>query len=201
MKSNLRTKRFKDGSTIPEGSPCNTIGENAWAGYTGAYWCYPGCDVSNLSRDGLLYTAQVMTDPRGICPNGWHVPSRDEYQELIDYLDNGTVGTTSFNIAIPKLKATSGWYGVDISGGTGTYYNNGTNSSGFTAYPATQVTDYGVGSDGLHGYWYYLYSGYAGGVGALHMEAVVQWLLNGSNYTEGDLQGSVETGSCRCVKD
>ncbi|MBI1286813.1 MAG: hypothetical protein GC178_04470 [Flavobacteriales bacterium] len=201
MKSNLRTKHFRDGSAIPEGSPCNIVGENAWAGFAGAYWCYPGCDASNLSRDGLLYTAQVMTDARGICPNGWHVPTRTEYKELIDYIDNGTVGTVSWNIAIPKLKATSGWYGEDIGGGTGTYYNNGTNSTGFTAYPATQVTDYGVGSDGLHGYWHLIDDINAGNMGTLHMEAVPQWLLNGSNYTEGSFEQAGETASCRCVKD
>jgi uncharacterized protein (TIGR02145 family) len=202
MKSNLRTKRYRDGSTIPEGTPCDPTGENPWADYSLAHWANPGCDASNVSRDGLLYTRAVILDSRGICPNGWHVPTRAEYQELIDYIDDGTVGTNSWNIAIPKLKATSGWYGEDISGGTGTYYNNGTNSTGFTAYPAVRVNAFGISPAGLDGYWYDMDATYSGGVGMLHMEAVPQWLLTGSNYTEGSLgQISAVTGSCRCLKD
>lgn len=202
MASNLRTTRYRNGNSIQQGAPCNPAGENPWAEYSNAYWAYPGCDVSNLSRDGLLYTRAVILDPSGICPNGWHVPTRAEYQELIDYLDEGTVGTNSWNIAIPKLKSTNGWYGDDISGGTGTYYNNGTNSSGFTAYPAVRVNSFGVSPAGLDGYWYDMDPSYSGGVGMLHMEAVPQWLLNGSNYTEGSLgQISSVTASCRCVKD
>jgi len=34
---------------------------------------------------GRLYNWYAATDPRGIAPNGWHVPSQEEWQTLIDF--------------------------------------------------------------------------------------------------------------------
>ena len=55
---------------------------------------------------------------RGVCPTGWHLPTEDEFLELI-----ATVGGSS--IAGAMLKSTSGW---DDSG-------NGTDDYGFSALP------------------------------------------------------------------
>lgn len=33
---------------------------------------------------GLLYNAYAISDPRGLCPAGWHVPRTDEWKTLID---------------------------------------------------------------------------------------------------------------------
>ncbi len=100
MVQNLKTTRFRNGNTIEE---C---------------WCYNG-DYSLWDYYGNLYTWYVVMDVRGLTPVGWHVPTKDDWRQLIDYLGGeGSAGG--------KLKATQKW----DSPNTGA-----TNESGFTAYP------------------------------------------------------------------
>ncbi len=83
--------------------------------------------TSNYSTYGVLYNwpaamngeASSNTNPsgvQGICPDGWHLPSREEFMELIEFLGESNAGS--------KLKAAGS-----------TYWNKdkGTNESGFTA--------------------------------------------------------------------
>lgn len=83
-------------------------------------------DVNNLDVYGRLYTwSNAMSGSngnQGICPNGWHIPTDAEFQELIDYLGGDAV-------AGGKLKEA----GINhwITPNTGA-----TNSSGFDGLPA-----------------------------------------------------------------
>ncbi|MCL2284696.1 MAG: hypothetical protein FWC26_15380 [Fibromonadales bacterium] len=63
--------------------------------------------------------AQVQSNHKGICPEGWHIPSDAELTALTNY-----VGTTPGT----KLKATSGWKAHAT-------YGNGTDDYGFSALP------------------------------------------------------------------
>ena len=67
------------------------------------------------------------TDPvRGICPQGWHVPTKAEFEILINVADGGEY------IAGSTLKSTSGWkwdWRSDLDG-------NGTDDYAFSALPA-----------------------------------------------------------------
>ncbi len=74
----------------------------------------PSCNSTSCSN-------QIQSPHKGICPYGWHIPSRAEWYTLITYVsDIYTAGT--------KLKATTGWY-------TGTGYIPGTDNYGFSALP------------------------------------------------------------------
>ena len=64
------------------------------------------------------FTEATRSSPYNICPNGWKVPSKSDYETLIS-----AVGGSS--VAAAKLKDTKGW---DNNG-------NGTNESGFSATP------------------------------------------------------------------
>jgi len=87
--------------------------------------------------DGEKYGTTPFTGNRqGICPNGWHVPTNDEWQKLQNYIEitqkkgSGTAGI--------YLKATSGWC-------NGNY--NGYDTYGFTALPAGD--SYGISIDNV----------------------------------------------------
>lgn len=68
------------------------------------------------------------SDVRGICPTGWHVPSKAEYEELLDFAGkDGASYRSNFD-----------WY---------PYVPNGNNQNGFNAYPGGHI-DYK--STGLH---------------------------------------------------
>ena len=62
---------------------------------------------------------QYQNTSQGTCPAGWHIPSKDEWQELISFLGPEDAGQ--------KIKA---------SLGTPPLSWDGTNESGFTAFPA-----------------------------------------------------------------
>jgi uncharacterized protein (TIGR02145 family) len=88
------------------------------------------------------YTAQAKH--QGICPSGWHLPNRDEWDKLSGYVD-GTNSTTSFYhspTAGMYLKATSGWNN-----------GNGTDQYGFSALPGGRG-DGGFSYVGKDGYWW-----------------------------------------------
>ncbi len=77
---------------------------------------------------GYSDTASSLEPPiRGVCPEGWHVPTVDEFVILLESV-GGQEEEYWENV---DLKSTSGWDGV-----TGEINDNGTDSFGFSAYPA-----------------------------------------------------------------
>ncbi len=88
-------------------------------------------------------TTAFSGNRQGICPNGWHVPSREEWQTLVDYIEKTDVKGT--DTAGKHLKTTSGWYsGVSD-------YKPGLDTYGFAALPASNangsiVSDVGDGT-------------------------------------------------------
>ena len=95
------------------------------------YWATAMALPSSCNEDNC--SSQIQPNHRGICPSGWHIPSRDDWEVLIDYVGDKELGT--------KLKATSGWNWDDYHGISG----NGTDDYGFSALPG------GCGVlDGLH---------------------------------------------------
>jgi uncharacterized protein (TIGR02145 family) len=80
--------------------------------------CYAN-NPKNAKKYGRLYDWETAMK---ICPPGWHLPSKEEWDKLIEAVgDPKTAGT--------NLKATSGW--DDDEGKSG----NGTDNYGFSAQP------------------------------------------------------------------
>ena len=136
-----------------------------YSGYTSdsTSWCYDN-DPANCTKYGRLYTWAAAMDSsgtwstngkgcgynktcsptypvRGVCPEGWHLPSTTEFETLFTVV--GGVQDEDFayrwNGAGTVLKSTSGW----------NEYEGITNedSFGFSALPA--------GYRGLNGIYYY----------------------------------------------
>ena len=96
MAENLRTTKYRDGSTIAGGLP-----DDAWSNATqGAYAIYPHANVSGIDSEdemvdayGKIYNWLAVDDDRGICPEGWRVPTMDELDDLVDFVsDDGHDG-------------------------------------------------------------------------------------------------------------
>lgn len=81
MKENLKTTRYRDGSTIP------LITQNAdWQSRTsGAFSSYNNNNANTIAY-GALYNWYAVIDSRGLCPAGWHIPTNDELTTLTNYL-------------------------------------------------------------------------------------------------------------------
>lgn len=124
FKTNLRVTKYKNGDAIP-----TDIADADWIKLTsGACAAYPDTDIA---INGLLYNWYAASDARGLCPEGWHVPTEKDYQTL--------------EIAIGMAEETAagkpGWRQTDKEG-TKLKANvegfNGSDLFGFTAMPAGQ---------------------------------------------------------------
>lgn len=74
----------------------------------------------SIAMDGVAATDSNPSGVRGICPEGWHVPSRDEWLDLLAFLVN-TEGLTVED-AYESLRSPDTWTGS--TGGTDMYDMN-----------------------------------------------------------------------------
>jgi uncharacterized protein (TIGR02145 family) len=123
MKQNLKTKYYNDSTPIATG----LTGIEYVEAEKGVYSVYDD-DLNNENVYGLLYNWYAIADPKKICPQGWHVPTDEEWKELTDYL------TDTSGKAGGKLKSLSLWEMPNIEAN---------NSSGFSALPGGLRIDAG----------------------------------------------------------
>ncbi len=123
-KENLDVATYRNGDPIPEVQVASN-----WANLTTGAWCYYANNTANGTTYGKLYNWYAVNDPRGLAPNGYHIPTDAEWTTLTTYLGGTSVAGT-------KMKNSSGW----LNNG------NGTNSSGFAGLPG--------GCRNYNGYFY-----------------------------------------------
>ena len=163
-------------------------------------WCYDN-DPANCTKYGRLYTWAAAMDSvgtwstnskgcgygttcsptypvRGICPEGWHLPTKAEFETLF-----AAVGGKS--TAGKMLKSTSGW---NSSG-------NGTNAYAFSALPAG--SRYYGGDFDLEGYNASFWSSTENGSGRAY--DMYLYYYNGDAYLYD--YSKYNGFSVRCLKD
>ena len=140
MRENLRTTHYADGTAIAEGTESSITTPYRYKGYvTEAQHLQ---DPSIFVRCGYLYnwTAVMHGAPsseaipsgvQGICPDGWHVPSPAEWQQLFSFVQNAPrywCNGNSTSVA-KALSAKEGWNSYSTSicyPGTNLTSNNAT---------------------------------------------------------------------------
>jgi len=95
-----------------------------------------GDNNTNCVDYGRLYTWTTASNS-DVCPTGWHLPTKGEWETLIN-------STTERGVAGKELKATEKW----VSGG------NGTDDYGFSALPGGRNLGPNGGEVGTSGYWW-----------------------------------------------
>ena len=80
---NLKTTRYSNGVKI--GTSKNADSDITIEKNPKYQWAYHG-DYACVNIYGRLYTWYAVVDSQNVCPTGWHVPSQDEWLELINYL-------------------------------------------------------------------------------------------------------------------
>jgi uncharacterized protein (TIGR02145 family) len=140
---------------------------------------YDGTDTTEAVgtvkyRDyGALYNWTAL---KTACPSGWHAPTWLEWNQLAVFLGSG---------AGKKMKSSTGW----------SNHGNGTNSSGFNAWPAGEVgTDGTFIGEGVTAYfWTTTYASY--------LQPWVTGLKSDSDELS-DIRGSEKMGcSIRCIRN
>jgi uncharacterized protein (TIGR02145 family) len=77
MQKNLNVDHYRNGDPIPQVTDSAT-----WVNTTSGAWCYYDNKPANGAVFGKLYNWYAVNDPRGLAPEGWHVPSDEEWKEL-----------------------------------------------------------------------------------------------------------------------
>jgi uncharacterized protein (TIGR02145 family) len=126
MAENLRTTRYRNGLNIP-----NITDDFGWSQASIGAWSSFANDPANDATYGKLYNWLAVDYNSNLCPQGWHVPSDDEWNALVGYLDpdyNPEGFTPQSTIAGGKMKATGTLYWTAPNSGA-------TNESGFSGLP------------------------------------------------------------------
>jgi uncharacterized protein (TIGR02145 family) len=86
-KTNLNVSKYRNGDLIPQ-----VQNPNVWKNLTTGAWCYYSNDTLNGNKYGKLYNYYAVTDPRGLAPSGYHIPSLDEWSALLSCLGEQQAG-------------------------------------------------------------------------------------------------------------
>ena len=187
MAENLKVVHYRNGDPIPKVS-----GDLEWSSTLEGAYCHYEPNSPDVNTYGLLYNWYAVNDIRGLAPEGWHVPTDQEWKVLESYLgmtqgevdDDGWRGTNEGG----KLKENGSEHWEEPNEGA-------TNESGFTALPA------GFRNEGwflgLWGAAYFWTSTQY--VGTYAWYRTLGWNFNKiSRYKYGDWNDGM---SIRCVKD
>ena len=150
---NLRTKHFRDGSELSTSTGSSTsIPYYYQPTETSNY--VSGIPFQNYTFEtyGLYYNWVAVADQRGLCPDGWHVPTDAQWDTLFTYvrsIDAYCCGGSPNNIA-KVLASASGWvettspnYPCYVG-----YVQQSNNATGFNALPAGSWSNNSFRSEG-----------------------------------------------------
>ena len=137
MTKNLDVDKYRNGDPIPL-----VTGNGAWFALTTGAYCYYNNDSATYAATyGKLYNWYAVNDPRGLAPEGWHIPTDFEWTTLGNCLGGSLVAGGAM-----KVPGTTHW----------TTPNTGaTNISGFSGLPGGFRTTNGSFADvGNNGHWW-----------------------------------------------
>ena len=179
---NLDVTAYCNGDVIPE-----VQDRLAWVALTTGAWCYYENKTENGWKYGKLYNWYAVKDPRGLVPNGYHIPTDAEWTILTDYLGGDSIAGT-------KMKSTSGWKNDPFLGNL-----NGNNTSGFNALPGGMASlNWGFNMPGYEGWWWSSTSNYSAGNDTYWYRKLDGSSKVGRSYL---FASSSQGLSVRCLKD
>ena len=168
------------------------MAENLNYDLQGQSWCYDNkeknCDVT-----GRYYTWNAAMEA---CPQGWHLPEKNEWITLYKNVGGGDLNTTEDSQRVADiLKSRKGW-SHDGYNGVGPY--NGSDAIGFTALPGgmyyVDANNENFGKSGIEaGFWTATDAGGKNGPMAAHISEFGVGTSIG-NYAQWGY-------NVRCVKD
>jgi uncharacterized protein (TIGR02145 family) len=133
---NLDVTTYRNGDVIAQ-----ITNTTDWANATEGAWCYYNNDPANEAIYGKLYNMYAVKDPRGLAPQGWHIPTDAEWTTLGTFLGGDEV-------AGGKMKST----GTSVWDSPNT---DAINNSGFTGLPGGYRYDNGTFDRiGNAGFWW-----------------------------------------------
>ncbi len=128
---NLRTTKFNDGTAIP-----NITDKKEWVHATSSGYIWYDNEISNKTVYGGLYNWQAVETGK-LCPQGWCVPTDDDWTALCDYLGKNENVVAALETA--GFSIVSGGYRYGYYWGPGTYHEKDTNGYWWTSTATTET--------------------------------------------------------------
>ena len=180
MAENLKVTRFNNGIPIP-----NITDNSDWSQMQTPAYSMHNNDEAKAAIYGMYYNGYAV-ETGNLCPQGWHVPSQDEWNVLFDYLGGRALAGDKLKETGSLQDQTGYWYGLNTGatnevgfsarGGAERLYTGLFMTIGVSAYFWTTTPS---GQDKLYSY-------------ALGNSA--QGIVTSYNYRRSGL-------SCRCLLD
>lgn len=181
MAENLNVGHFQNGDQI-----FIVEENNGWASsILQPYSCYYDNIAAKACPYGRIYNFYAVTDPRELCPVGWHVPDNGEWALLGDAFGGSSVAGGALK-TVGTLDDTGLWY---------TPNSNATNASGFSAVPGGYRSQYGVYTQMSFGAYYWA------GQSAGSNDGWFSQLRYDYNNLTGNIFDGRFGASVRCIKD
>ena len=102
LAQNLKTTKYCNGDAL-----VTDLISISWQSSSVGAWAYYNDDPTMNDTFGKLYNFYAVTDSRGVCPCGWHVPTTIEWNTLMDFLGGPSVSGGT-------LKSTTSWNAPNV---------------------------------------------------------------------------------------
>lgn len=194
MKENLKTTRKADGNSLVRFCPENNLLYCDL--YGGLYkWVDAIVTHSNSNPSGII----------GPCPNGWHVPSGSEWDQLLNFLITTYSEITGDNVgnSLKSCRQVSSPSGGSCNTNAAPRWNSnttnyGSDDFGFSALPGGHLmSSGGYESAGGRSTWWSCTQGNSSGSPV----SISKYLLSNSGQVMTFGQYQISGLSIRCVKD
>ncbi len=157
MVENLNVAHYRNGDSIPE-----VKDKDVWKNLKTGAWCYYDNDPENGKKYGKLYNWYAVNDDRGLAPEGWHIPIKEELETLKAAVSNDSnavkavgqgagTNTDGFSALLAGVRYSGGGF-YDL--GYGTKFWSSTEYGASSAYCLglgygdSNVVVYGNGGEG-----------------------------------------------------
>jgi uncharacterized protein (TIGR02145 family) len=131
MKENLKTTTYRNGTPIP-----NVVSDNGWFNLASGAFIWYDHNVQWKDLYGALYNWFAVVDTNGLCPEGWHVPSHNEWTTFTDFI--GGIASPNGN-KLKSCRQVNSALGGDCSVSDHPRWDqaffHGTDDFGFSALP------------------------------------------------------------------
>ena len=119
MTENLRTSKFANGDDIP-----NITDSAKWANTDSSAFCWRNNNPEEDTLTGKIYNWHAVNDSRKLCPTGWHVANKSDWDKLLEHVGNNGFEGREYEALKGIESDEAGYFGFKPSKGSARYSNN-----------------------------------------------------------------------------
>jgi len=116
MAENLRTSQYANGDAIP-----NIEDRVEWVNSSSGASCSLNNNVAEDIVTGKIYNWHAIIDSRNICPTGWHVAQKTDWDKLIEQIASDGFEDHPISDVLGRYDYDDGYYGFNNSRGSVRY--------------------------------------------------------------------------------